>query len=195
MLTLPLLGFRRSEQAEPKATGLLVPADVTSRVKRLNIVAVHRDRHGRITYHRTHNLITSAGAIWYAQKATGETPTNTFIQMRVGTGNGGAWGAASTYSNLTGPISGSAKNVDATYPMRNDSDSANTGSGVNVISWRWSYTSADFTSGTAVTDGVITIASPSAGSALLTGFTFGTSFTLATGESIKIFVNHTLTPV
>lgn len=173
-------------------SGLLVP---DRRLRKPNIVVVHRDARGRERIIRAKNLITSAGAIWYAQKAMGEAVTNNFIQMRVGTGNGGAWAAGSTYSNLTGPIVASAKDVDAGYPKRNDNDAANTGAGVNVMSWRWSYTSADFTSGTPVTDAVITIAAPAGGSAILTGFTFGTSFTLAAGESIKIFVNHTLTPV
>lgn len=183
-------GFARTR------AGLLVPTAAARRRRQPNIVAVIYDRRGAVRQIiSAKNLITTAGAIWYAQKATAETVTNDFKQMRVGTGNGGAWAAGSVYSNLTGPIAGSAKDKDATYPKRNDDDTANTGAGTQVMSWRWSYTSSDFTSGTPVTDAVITIAAPIAGSPLLTGFTFGTSFTLAAGESIKIFVNHTLTPV
>lgn len=181
------------------STGLLVgnlPESVTSKPRWANVLVVHYDRRGRVKgTHRAKNLITDAGAIWYGQKITGETPTNAFIKGAVGTGNGGAWGASSTYTNLTGPIAGSVKDVDSGYPKRNDNDTANTGAGTKVVSWRWSYASSDFTSGTPVTDGVITVASPTTGTPILTGYTLGSSFTLATGESIKIFVNHTLTPV
>jgi hypothetical protein len=181
------------------STGLLIPEmrlAAARRKREPNIVAVIFRADGTVRQViKAKNLITDAGAIWYAQKATAEAVTNDFKQMRVGTGNGGAWAAGSVYSNLTGPIAGSAKDKDTGYPKRNDDDTANTGAGTKVMSWRWSYTSADFTSVTPVTDALITITGPVAGSAILTGFTFGASFTLAAGESIKIFVNHTLTPV
>jgi hypothetical protein len=183
-------GFARTR------SGLLVPTAYARRQRRPNIVAVIYRADGTIRrIIPAKNIVTDAGAIWYAQKATGETVTNNFTNMVVGTGNGGAWGASSVYSNLTGAIGGSNKGADATYPKRNDGDAANTGAGTKVMTWRWSYTSSDFTSASAVTDAVITIAAPIAGSALLTGFTFGSNFTLAAGESVKIFVNHTLTPV
>lgn len=183
-------GFART------ASGLLVPTALARRRRQPNILAIIYRADGTIRQIiPAKNIVTDAGAVWYAQKATAETVTNAFGNMVVGTGNGGAWGASSVYSNLTGPIGGSNKAVDATYPKRNDGDTANTGAGTKVMSWRWSYTSSDFTSATPVTDAVITIPSPVAGSAILTGFTFGSSFTLAAGESVKIFVNHTLTPV
>src|SRR6185312_9268257 len=113
----------------------------------------------------------------------------------VGTGKTSAWaknGAPSQFGNLTGSIAGSIKAADATYPLVSDSDAQNTGAGANIVTWRWSYTSTDFTSVSAVTDGCITIASPVSGSPTLSGFTLGSSFTLATGDTAKVFVNHTM---
>jgi hypothetical protein len=159
--------------------------------KKHNVLVIHERANGERTLITTHNIITSAGDIYYAQKAMGETPTNAFNRFAFGTGNGGAWGKSSIYSNLTGAISGSIKAEASTYPKTNDGDAANTGAGTSVMTHLASYTSSDFTSATAVTDGVITITSPVSGSALLTGFTLGTSFTLASGDSVKVFVNHT----
>lgn len=159
---------------------------------RLNVLLVLERKGERPRIIRTHNIITSAGDIWYAQKATGEAVTNTFANAVLGTGKTAAWAKASTYTNLLGAIAGANKAVSATYPKRNDGDAQNTGAGVNVITWLFSYTGADFVSATAVTDGVITIAAPIAGSALLAGFTLASSFTFTVDDTLKLFVNHTL---
>lgn len=160
-----------------------------------NVVVLLRKANGDEFAIKTHNIITDAGDIYYSQKQCGQAPTNAFVKLALGTGKTAAWaksGAPSQYGNLTGPIAGSVKSVDATYPMVPDTDVANTGLGNNVTSWRWTYTSSDFTSGTAVTDGCITIAGPVSGSATLAGFTLSSSFVFATGDSVKVFVNHTM---
>jgi hypothetical protein len=175
--------------------GIWIPELDAVLPKRHNVIAVHTNARGEQTLITTHNIITDAGDIYYAQKQCGQSPTNAFARLAVGTGKTAAWaksGAPSQYGNLTGAIAGSVKAQDATYPMVPDTDVANTGLGNNVTSWRVSYTSTDFTSATNVTDGVITIASPVSGSPTLAGFTFTSPFLLATGDSIKIFVNHTM---
>lgn len=160
-----------------------------------NVVLVLTKADGTVETIKTHNIITDAGDIYYSQKMCGQAPTNAFNRMALGTGKTAAWaktGAPSLYGNLTGAIAGSIKALDAGYPKVPDTDVANTGLGNNVVTWLTTYTSTDFTSGTAVTDGVITITTPISGSNVLAGFTLGTSFTFATGDSVKVFVNHTM---
>jgi hypothetical protein len=170
--------------------GLFVP-------KNHNVLAVLGTPNGRLLV-PAHNIVTDAGDIFYSQKATGAVPTNAFSTLSLGTGKGAAWAKASLYGNLTGTgmTSGSAvKAVLGGYPMAPDTDTTNNpvqagGSGPNVISWKFSYATGDFTSTTNVTDGVVTVAGPVAGSALLCGFTFSTSFTKANTDTLLVFVNH-----
>lgn len=190
----PLRGLTNVVRVLRSKSGIWIPELDAHLDKRHNVLVVHRSADGTRRLITTHNIITDAGDVYYAQKAMGESPTNTFNRFTFGTGKTSVWaksGSASQFGNLTGSIAGSIKAATATYPKTNDGDAANTGAGTNVMTWLASYTSADFTSATAVTDGVITITSAVSGSALLTGFTLGTSFTLATGDSVKVFVNHT----
>jgi hypothetical protein len=187
-------GFANVGRLARSKAGIWIPQLDTHLSKRHNVLVVIDRADGSRELIATHNIVTDAGDIYYAQKAMGETPTNTFNRFTFGTGKTAAWaksGAASQFGNLTGSIAGSIKAEASTYPKTNDGDASNTGAGLNVMTHLASYTSTDFTSATAVTDGVITITSAVSGSPILTGFTLGTSFTLATGDSVKVFVNHT----
>jgi hypothetical protein len=139
------------------------------------------------------NIVTDAGDVYYAQKMVGEAVTNTFNRMALGTGKTAAWAKGSLYGNLTGAIAGSILALDAAYPKRNDGDAANSGKGVNVATWKRTYTDADFTSGVAITDGVLTITGPVAGSPILAGWTFAQTFTLQANEQVVVYVNHSTT--
>lgn len=190
----PLRGLANAGRVIRSKAGIWIPELDAHLDKRHNVLVVHERADGVRRLITTHNIITDAGDIYYAQKAMGESPTNTFNRLAFGTGKTATWaksGSASQYGNLTGAIAGSIKAPAATYPKTNDGDAANTGAGANVMTWLASYTSSDFTSATPVTDGVVTITSPVSGSAILTGFTLGTSFTIASGDSVKVFVNHT----
>jgi hypothetical protein len=162
--------------------------------KRHNVLLVVDRADGSREVLTTHNVITDAGDIYYAQKAMGEVPTNVFNRFQFGTGRTSAWtksGATAQQGNLTGAIAGSIKAPAATYPKTNDGDVSNTGTGLNVMTWLAIYTAADFTSGTPVTDGIITITGAVGGSPILSGFTLRIPFTLALGDTVKVFVNHT----
>jgi hypothetical protein len=134
------------------------------------------------------NIVTSAGDRYYAQRAAGETPTNNFNTMVLGNGTPPTYTKTSNFGTLTGAISGSAKVVASGYPRTNDTDPDNTGGGLNVVTWKFSWGKADF-SATGINQAVITVPSPSSTSPILTGFTM-TAFDKTTNDTLTIFVNH-----
>ena len=164
----------------------------------LNICIVKENQEtGKKTWLYAKNIVTNDGDLFYAQQAASETPTNDFTgasgRMQVRTG---AVTPAKTdvYTQFTTPVSGSNKIIDATYPMTNDGDGDNTGAGTDIVTWRTSWTTGDFTANLII-GGCIHIggASPTT-EALLTHFDI-TSFNKTASDTLKIFVNHTFTGV
>jgi hypothetical protein len=141
-----------------------------------------------------HNIITNAGDTYYAQKACGESPTNTFANLYLASNDWSATHPQKTThaGNLSGTaISGTSKAVSATYPKTNDGDADNTGAGVDIITWLFSYTKADFNA-TGIDAGAIAASGVTFGSGsspILTGFTL-TSFDKTANDTLKVFVNH-----
>jgi hypothetical protein len=169
--------------------------------KHMNIMAVLTTPEGKF-FNVGHNLVTAAGDAYYAARGAAATPGTIYGSHAMATAHTGVptkTGAASQYGNVT-VVSGSLKATDATYPLISDADTDNTGGGATVVTWRVSYTKADFNTATAITDGVITIAngnpntvgSPVSGSNNLTGYVFASSFTKSVDDTLKVFVNHTL---
>lgn len=146
----------------------------------------------------THNLVTTRGDLYYAQKAAGETPTNTFTTLYLSSlPCNTTISKANTSDDLpdirvaTGSTS---KNVSASYPRTSDPDSDNTGSGANVISWLFSYTTGDFddpsVEGAAIAEyGVNSWGANASTHSLLTLFNF-VAFQKANNATLKVFVNH-----
>ena len=95
------------------------------------------------------NLVTDDGDIYYAQKATGETPA---MNEDFGAGRMELQNPAmadtpakdDTYTDVNMPITASRKVFDMGYPVRDDMDTDNTGAGVDVATYRTSWTTADF---------------------------------------------------
>lgn len=135
-----------------------------------------------------HNIITDAGDLWYAQKAMGETPTNDFAGGKGVMCSAGTPGKTANYSSFT-PIASAALAVDATYPKRNDGDANNTGAGVDIVTWRFSYSAASFANA-AITHGLITLTTATGTDPLLTGFAFAASFAKTTSDPLTVWVNH-----
>lgn len=135
----------------------------------------------------TTNLITDAGDIYYAQKMAGETPTNAFANLVLGSGSGTP-AKNSTYSSIT-PIASTNKAVGTGYPKTNDSDADNNYAGQNVVTYKYYYGKADFNAAS-ITEGVITIASPSAGSPVLCYFKFANAFEKTENDTLTVFINH-----
>jgi hypothetical protein len=134
------------------------------------------------------NIVTNEGDKYYAQRAAGETPTNNFNTMYLGNGTQPTWSKTSNHGALDGVISGSAKTVASGYPKTNDTDPDNTGGGVDVVTWKFSWSKSDF-SATGINQADISVASASSTSPILTGFNM-TAFDKTSNDTLTIFVNH-----
>jgi len=140
----------------------------------------------------SNNLVTDAGEIHYAQKIPGETPTNAFGILELGSA-GTAPAATSNRSAVTTKVASSQKAFDAGYPKSNDGDADNTGSGTNVVSYLVSYGTGEANDG-AIDRCIITNATPGATEPVLMYATF-TAFAKTSSDTLKFFVNHTLAGV
>jgi hypothetical protein len=164
----------------------------------LNICIVKESINGDKTWYYAKNIVTDDGDLFYAQQAVGETPTSDFdgasgrMELRTGSATPAK---GDTYTSVTTPVTASRKVIDSTYPKTNDGDSDNTGAGTDIVTWRTSWTTSDF-SASAIIGGCIHVgaASPASGTKLLTHFSI-TSFDKTTSDTLKIFVNHTFNGV
>lgn len=160
-----------------------------------NVLAILEDIHtGRKRVFETHNIVTNAGDIHYAQRGAGEAVTNAFDSMELGDSASGAPTKTSTTSTIN-LIAGTAKTVKATYPLTNDGDADNTGAGVDIVTWTFEWAAGDFNSSD-ITDGIIAVTGHGAGADLLTHFEFtGGSFAKTASDTLKVIVNHTFNGV
>ena len=168
-------------------TGIVVPIHN-------NILFVIENEEGKFL-HATHNIVTNAGDLYYAQNAAVETPTNAFTELSVSTN---AWAPAvsktSDSDDLTVAVAAGTANKAKTggYPKTNDADADNTGSGADIVSWAFSYSKTDFNDPSIVSAAVhVTGATFGAATAdpVLTAFDI-TSFAKTADDTLKIFVNH-----
>ncbi len=151
------------------------------------------------------NLVTNDGAKYYAQKGANETPTYTFnlgklalassyLAAEVATATLGLL----TFSTLTG-----IKTFDSGYPKTTDPDTDNTGSGVRVVTFRRTYTTAqaNFTiKALAITRPVYTLNTSNANSLarkILNYLTLSVAqqITKTSSQTLKAFVNHSFAGV
>jgi hypothetical protein len=183
-------GFANVSRMSRTAHGLYYPELGVTVPKFLNVLAVLRTPEEKFLI-PAHNIVTDAGDQWYAQKAAAESVTNGFNRFAMASARTGAWtktGATSQYGNAT-VIAGSSQANDATYPKTNDGDTDNTGAGIKVLTHRVSYTAAAF-NGTIVAGLFHDSTQTVSGSPLLSGFDF-TSFSKASTDTLKVFLNHT----
>jgi len=140
------------------------------------------------------NIVTNDGDVWYAQRAAGETVTDDFLAAGAGFRLGTAATAPTkTDTDVTTEDSAGRKAVDATYPQTDDADGDNTGAGVDILTWRVSYTTAEaIISG--IQEGAI-VDSRTTPTAALTHFLFGASFSKTGTDTLKVSVNHELSGV
>lgn len=135
------------------------------------------------------NIVTNDGDVYYAQSACAETPTDDFdaagAGWRLGTS---ATSPTKSDTDVTTENSNGRKATDATYPMTNDSDGDNTGAGVDIVTWRVSYTTAEAII-TGIQEGAI-VDDRATPTAALTHFLFAASFDKTASDTLKVFVNH-----
>jgi hypothetical protein len=140
------------------------------------------------------NLVTTAGNVWYAQKACGQSPTNDFDSLYLATAcaeGGGNPIVTSDYGDFT-VQAGSEKHVTATYPMTPDTDTDNTGDGTTVVSWKFEYAAGDGPFATAITHSFIAKTGASGTDPILNGYKWASSWTKDASTSAKVFANHTI---
>jgi hypothetical protein len=135
------------------------------------------------------NLVTNAGDEYYAESSVAETPTNDFdaaaAGFRLGTGSAAA---TKTDTDVTTEDAAGRKATDATYPRTSDPDGDNTGSGIDIVTWRVSYTTGEANI-TGIREGAI-CDNRTTPTAALTHFVFGAAFNKTSSDTLKIFANH-----
>jgi hypothetical protein len=135
------------------------------------------------------NIVTDQGDKYYAQKAMGETPTKDFAGanagLRLGTGTTPAPGKAD--NDVITFLSGSGHMKDATYPRTVDPDTDNTGAGVDIATWRYSYLTSEG-NGSNINEGAV-VDHTTTPTAALTHFFFAALFSKTSSDTLKVFVN------
>lgn len=137
------------------------------------------------------NIVTTAGNIYYAQKACGETPTNNFANLYLATAGPATPGVNDNYSSFT-VAAGSTKAKSSGYPKTNDTDADNTGRGTNVVTWKFEYTTSDGPFSTPITHSFIARSGATGSDPILNSYKWATSWVKDSDTSAKIFSNHTM---
>lgn len=136
------------------------------------------------------NIVTNDGDVYYAQSACGETPTDDFdagtAGIRLGSDN---TTPTKTDTDVTTFLAGTNKAVEATYPQTDDQDGDNTGAGVDIVTWLYSYTTAQGNAN-GIIEGAIADVHAGPTTAALTHFLFAASFNKTSSDTLKVFVNH-----
>ena len=136
------------------------------------------------------NIVTNDGDAYYAQMACGETPTDDFdaagAGIRLGTGTSAV---AKSDTDVTTEDSDGRLDVDSGYPKTDDDDTDNSGAGADIVTWRFSYTTAE---GNIADIAELAIVDDRATpTAALCHALFTSAFTKTSSDTLKIFVNHT----
>ena len=194
-----------------KGNGNQVPKDIDPKN---NICVVKTDTQGNKEWYYGANIVTNDGDIYYAKKACAETPSSNENFAAVASGAGAtcilqnpssanSLAKTDTYNNVTNPIvsTGAQKDCTSAYPKTNDGDSDNTGAGVDVVTYKFSWTTSqiDTSSGNAITGGCIVdkAATLGANPKILTHWNFSSpaSFHKTSTDTLTLYVNHTMNGV
>lgn len=136
------------------------------------------------------NIVTNDGDVYYAESVAAIGPSDDFDAassgLRLGSDN---TAPTKTDTDLNTLLAGTQQALDASYETVDDGDADNTGAGVDVVTWRYSY---DTTEGnvTNIVEGAI-VDDRTTPTAALTHFTFAAAFDKTSSDTLKIFVNHT----
>ena len=174
-----------------------------------NICVVKTSQDGKKQWFYGSNIVTNDGDIYYAKKGAGETPSANEVFSSAACvlqnpSSADTPAKADTYSSVSNPIttSGAVQPKETGYPKTNDSDADNTGSGTDVVTYKFTWTTAqiDTSSGNAITGGAIYdsgVTSPVSGTKILTHWNFSSpaSFHKTSTDTLTLYVNHTMNGV
>ncbi len=138
------------------------------------------------------NIVSNAGDLYYAQLGAGEAVTNDFAAggLRLGDDN---TAPVKTDADVTNFLAGTGHAVDATYPQTDDGDGDNSGAGTDVVTYRYSYTTAQGNANGIIEGAIVdNIVTPTVA---LTHFLFAAAFNKTASDTLKVFVNHTMNGV
>lgn len=168
------------------------------------VLAVLTRPDGSKQYFETHNIVTNQGDRYYAATAVGTAfsgrATGDFRQtgyMRLGTS---LTAAAKSDTDVGSAIPSGSVALDAGYPAVSDTDPDNTGAGSNIVTWRFTFSTA-IANANAISEGAITGSTVGGGytggaaGTALTHFLFASSFNKTSSDTLKVFVNHTMSGV
>jgi hypothetical protein len=176
----------RVRRANPQAEGLRITGQVLA-VLRCELLDAELIMPGV-------NIVTNDGDLYYAQSAAGEAPTDDFdgaaSGLRLGSDN---TAPVKTDTDVTTFLAGSAHALDATYEKTNDDDADNTGAGVDIVTWRYSYTTAEGNVNNIIEGAIVD--DRTTPTAALTHFLFGAVFSKTNADTLKVFVNHEMSGV
>jgi len=157
------------------------------------VLAILEKPDGTKEIYKTNNIVTNDGDVFYAQKGAGETPTNSFANLYLGSTATPNPGKASTLASLT-LITGTEKAPKTGYPKTGDTDPDNTGGGANVVTYIYEYATTDG-NWSSITEGAISVPAATGTEPVLCHFSFGTAFAKDSNTTLKVIVNHQVTGV
>ena len=179
-----------------------------------NICVVLKKADGTKQWFYGANIVTNDGDIYYAKRACGETPATDENFGTVASGAGATCilnnpSSADTlaktdaYQHVLTTIvtSGAQKDASSNYPKTNDGDSDNTGSGTDVVTYKFEWTTSqiDTSAGNAITGGCIIDKNSTLGTGkkILTHWNFASpaSFHKTSTDTLTLYVNHTMNGV
>ena len=190
MLIRTTVGGRFRNKVWKSKGGIWIPMFDAFVPKHRNVFAVLGTERGKFLIPGS-NIVTDAGDLHYAQRATSESLTNAFDVGELASAGTPAKGADRSAFTMIGSTE---KAHTSTYPKRNDDDADNTGAGVDIVTFLQTYGKADF-SAAPITHGIITNSTPGASEPILTGYAFGAAFGKTTNDTLKVFQNHQMNGV
>jgi len=135
------------------------------------------------------NIVTDKGDKYYAQSAVAEAPSDDFDAVAGGLRLGSDNTAPTKADNdVTTFLAGSAHALDATYPLTDDPDADNSGKGVDIVSWRYSYLTSEGNVDAIIEGAIVDDRTTPTGA--LSHFLFAASFNKTSSDTLKVFVNH-----
>ena len=154
------------------------------------VIAILRNREGKIKKVITGNIVTTDGEAYYAQMSAGESTSNSYSYLRLGSDT---TPPSKSDTDVVSFLSGTAKQVSAGYPKTNDSDPNNSGAGANIVTWKFFYDTneANYSN---INEGAIVNDANNPTSALCR-FVFTSTISKTSAETLTIYVNHTYTGV
>jgi hypothetical protein len=142
------------------------------------------------------NVVTATGEVYYAQRASGLSATettktygitdNASIHLGQGTTGGGDSDDTDVNTTITGMYNTGA--LESGYPKANDTDGDNTGKATDVVTWCYYWSTTEGT-GTKINEGAV-VDSLTGASAALCHFDFGSTFDKTASDTLKVFINH-----